>query len=402
MSVIPLITFKAGLCDIDTSVTPNKVKAKPEPGYIYLYEEDEITHFCWRRRSAPADQPEIDLFMVPGDGSFVPYRVNNNSVSPTNGRIFVLKFSSSSQRYLFYLQSQSQHEDKDPSFWSERDLRIGHVVNSLLQGDDVNMAEELLSLRHPGADNDDDETMEDVEGHGHDHEDTSNDRSGAGGTGSAGGAGPDATGGDIREEGEGSREGGADGGRAAASGDPNEAVQNLLRSLQGGSFSQQRQQSDQSTNEEDEVFTTLPDLLTPASTIPVIEAADVETVETLLSFLPPSLLRLPPPGVPFGPEADAGVVTLQQKKDVLTKVLRSPQFSQSLSSLTNALREGGLPSISEALHIPVESGGYVRRGGVPLGNGPAVRVFLEGVKKSVSEEADRDGGAGADDQMQTD
>lgn len=52
---------------------------------------------------------------------------------------------------------------------------------------------------------DDDETMEDVEGTNHD----SNHHSGGGG-----GAGPGATGGDVREEGEPSREGGADGGRA--------------------------------------------------------------------------------------------------------------------------------------------------------------------------------------------
>ena len=56
-----------------------------------------------------------------------------------------------------------------------------------------------------GPDQDDDETMEDVDGA---DEDPSHQRGGSGG------AGPDATGGDVREEGEQSREGGADGGRA--------------------------------------------------------------------------------------------------------------------------------------------------------------------------------------------
>jgi hypothetical protein len=54
-------------------------------------------------------------------------------------------------------------------------------------------------------DNGEDETMEDVEGHGDRNEHH---------RGSNGGAGPDATGGDYREEGEQSREGGSDGARA--------------------------------------------------------------------------------------------------------------------------------------------------------------------------------------------
>jgi 26S proteasome regulatory subunit N13 len=54
-------------------------------------------------------------------------------------------------------------------------------------------------------DDDDDVTMGDVEGQSHDagHH-----------RGGSGGAGPNATGGDVREEGQEAREGGADGGRA--------------------------------------------------------------------------------------------------------------------------------------------------------------------------------------------
>lgn len=66
----------------------------------------------------------------------------------------------------------------------------------LLQGEEVNVTHELAQVRNVDdrRDNDDDETMEDVPGHG--------------------GAGPGATGGDIREEGEEAREGGSDGARA--------------------------------------------------------------------------------------------------------------------------------------------------------------------------------------------
>jgi 26S proteasome regulatory subunit N13 len=151
--------------------------------------------------------------MLPSDGSFTPYEPTsaenpNPEKKPTNGRIYVLKFSSSSQRYLFYLQSGSQHPNKDPSWFSARDLKLGEIVNSILYGDQVNVEAEMASVAHADTrrdGDDDDDAMEDVEGT---NQDPSHHRGGSGG------AGPGATGGDIREEGEQSREGGADGGRA--------------------------------------------------------------------------------------------------------------------------------------------------------------------------------------------
>ena len=50
-----------------------------------------------------------------------------------------------------------------------------------------------------------------------------------------------------------------------------------------------------------------------------------------------------------------------------------------------ALRDGGLPTVSEALGIKVENGGFTARGSMPLGGGDAVEAFLEGVKKGVEE-----------------
>lgn len=108
----------------------------------------------------------------------------------------MLKFSSSSQRHLFWLQSKSQSPSGDPSYFSPRDLKIGEAVNDLLQGEEVDITELVSQIRAGHPPDDEDADMEDVEGQG------------------SGGAAPNTTGGDIRREGGGSREGGADGGRA--------------------------------------------------------------------------------------------------------------------------------------------------------------------------------------------
>ena len=141
-------------------------------------------------------------------------------------------------------------------------------------------------------------------------------------------------------------------------------------------------------------FTTLPDLLPPASTIPVIESADQAFVDNLLTHVPPTLLLLVQEvddlssADPNSETAKAAIeaLSLDQKKDILRKVLRSPQFSQSLSSLTMALRDGGLPSIGDALNIKLENGGFKRRGGMPIAGGEAVEAFLNGIRAAVEED----------------
>ena len=51
-----------------------------------------------------------------------------------------------------------------------------------------------------------------------------------------------------------------------------------------------------------------------------------------------------------------------------------------------AIRDGGLPTVSEALSIKVQNNGYVKSSSVPLGGGEAVEAFLEGIKKQAEEE----------------
>ncbi|KAF2708802.1 hypothetical protein K504DRAFT_407953 [Pleomassaria siparia CBS 279.74] len=390
MSVQPLITFKAGQCEFINGTPNPTIKPINKPGYVFLYQgDDDFVHFCWRPRDQPANEDAaVNLIMIPGDGSFLPYigsetgADSENLKSPTDGRIFVLKFSSSSQRYLFWLQSKSQHPKGDPSWFSERDLKIGQVVDVLLSGEEVDVQAELAGVQGNGGD--EDETMEDVEGT--DHSANRNRH------GSTGGAGAGATGGDIREEGSGSREGGADGGRAAASesSDASAIVQNFLNSLKTGNASHGQASNDP--------FTTLLDLLSPNTTIPVIDKAPESLIDALCANLPPILLLLAQEiedVEDIDPDSETAQMAIQaldqdQKKDVLKRVLRSPQMRQSLGSLTVALRDGGLPNVSSALKIDVANGGFMRGGGMPLGGGDAVKAFLEGVKKTVEEDEDGD------------
>ncbi|KAI1367362.1 proteasome complex subunit Rpn13 ubiquitin receptor-domain-containing protein [Xylaria arbuscula] len=319
--------------------------------------------------------------MVPSDGHFVPYESRDGQQPHTNGRIFALKFLSSSTRYIFWLQSKPQGSrgSQDPSYLSPRDRKIGEIVDALLQGEEVDVVSELRGIREDGRGDDDDTTMEDSHAN----------RSSNEPHGGSGGAGADATGGDVREEGEDAREGGADGARAAASGVPDAAtaVRNFLDSLKGGGHASANQG-------EGKLYPLLSDLLTPPTTVPMARTATEERIDTLLSFLPSAVLVLSQQSdhgdSTAEPTADAveaakAAMSLGQKKALIEKVLRSPQFHQSLTSLTMALRDGGLPTVADALSIKVENGGYMRGSQMPLGGGDAVEAFVEGVKKTVQD-----------------
>lgn len=201
MATAPLITFKAGRCTKEG----RKITADPTPGFLYLYSEDELVHLCWRPRAQLSTDPEVDLIIFPGSARFVPLvkEAGADDVrSPTNGRIFVLKFLDSGEKSYFWMQSRSQHSEGDADWFSQRDQQLGQVVDLLLSGEDVDVEREVAEIRQAsgggGADgqNGDGEDLMDL-----DRQET-------------GGAGQDATGGDPRDEGEASREGGADGGRA--------------------------------------------------------------------------------------------------------------------------------------------------------------------------------------------
>lgn len=88
---------------------------------------------------------------------------------------------------------------------------------------------------------------------------------------------------------------------------------------------------------------------------------------------------------PQAAQAAIEALSTEQKQGLVERVLRSPQLHQSLGSLTVALRDGGLPTIADALGIKVENDGLIKRGSVPLGGGEAVETFLKGFKSSAEQ-----------------
>ena len=128
----------------------------------------------------------------------------------------------------------------------------------------------------------------------------------------------------------------------------------------------------------------------------MVDTATSELADSLISFLPPAVVVLAS-GLPdfdgqFEPSTEAveaarASLTLDDKKALLKKVLRSPQFHQALGSLTMALRDGGLPGVADALGVRVENGGYLKDSGMPMGGGNAVKAFVDGVQRTVKEQS---------------
>ena len=174
----------------------------------------------------------------------------------------------------------------------------------------------------------------------------------------------------------------------------------------------QNRNSGGSRQPQEKLFTTLADLLVPASTIPLLDSADEELIDRLYECLPPQLVATVQASVDTSAlqnsnatseEKQAAQTSLTKvRKDMLRRVLRSPQFSQSLSSLTIALREGGLPIISETIGVPVRNGGYLRHGGVPMGGGEAVEAFMDGVRKDVEDKTSKGQNDAGGDRMDQD
>lgn len=98
---VGLHSFKAG--KLNRVEGTNRVKPESRKGLIYLEEVDELLHFYWKDRNTGA--VEDDLIIFPDEAEFVKVQE-----SPS-GRVFALKFSSSSQIMFYWMQEKDSAND---------------------------------------------------------------------------------------------------------------------------------------------------------------------------------------------------------------------------------------------------------------------------------------------------
>ncbi|XP_038051330.1 proteasomal ubiquitin receptor ADRM1-B-like isoform X2 [Patiria miniata] len=97
-----LVEFRAGKMQLKgKTVTPDKRK-----GQVYVHQSDDsLMHFCWKDRGTGV--VEDDLIIFPDECEF-------KSVSQcTTGRVFILKFKSSSRKFFFWMQEPKKDKDDE-------------------------------------------------------------------------------------------------------------------------------------------------------------------------------------------------------------------------------------------------------------------------------------------------
>ncbi|KAK9245227.1 proteasome complex subunit Rpn13 ubiquitin receptor-domain-containing protein [Lipomyces tetrasporus] len=148
---ITLITFKAGRVDFNP---PSKhLKPLPQKGKITLSrssdEEAPLLSFVWEPRGSSKDDPSVErdeLMIFPGEAEWLPV-----STCKT-GRVYVLKFNSSSQRSFFWLQDPPAGDKLNEI--SEGDLKIATRINTLLEdvfADEVDITEDANEPTAPNG-----------------------------------------------------------------------------------------------------------------------------------------------------------------------------------------------------------------------------------------------------------
>ncbi|KAG1058124.1 hypothetical protein G6F43_000068 [Rhizopus delemar] len=90
--------------------------------------EDQLLHLYWKERS-PQANIEDDIIIFPGEATF-------NKVSQcTTGRVYLLKFNNSNEKHFYWMQNKSDGKDQE----------YANSVNELIgdSEDDINMSAEL-------------------------------------------------------------------------------------------------------------------------------------------------------------------------------------------------------------------------------------------------------------------
>ncbi|CEJ03518.1 hypothetical protein RMCBS344292_17499 [Rhizopus microsporus] len=98
-----LVEFNAGKCIIEG----NLIKPDLRKGTIYMDQsDDQLLHFYWKERNSHAE-PEDDIIIFPSEAKFV--RVSQC----TTGRVYMLKFNSSREKHFYWMQDKSEEKDDE-------------------------------------------------------------------------------------------------------------------------------------------------------------------------------------------------------------------------------------------------------------------------------------------------
>jgi len=99
-----MVEFRAG--KMTTQAGSNLVSPDKRKGLIQIEQgEDQLMHFKWKDRGTGV--VEDDLIIFPDDIEFVRVK------QCTTGRVFVLKFKSSSRRMFFWMQEPKEDKDEE-------------------------------------------------------------------------------------------------------------------------------------------------------------------------------------------------------------------------------------------------------------------------------------------------
>ncbi|PIA13844.1 adhesion regulating molecule [Coemansia reversa NRRL 1564] len=339
-----LAEFKAGRLFRDGET--NWVRPDPRRGYCYIKKEDDgLLRFCWKDRQAGA-QVEEELIVFPGD-------VYLERVQQSSGRVYVLKFKSSSQRVFFWMQEPDADAD---------DELISRVNSVLGEGgeDDMDIYGAAEEEEEEEEDDDDESrlllhrhTSREAEALSRHNEQLALAQSSdlhVGSLPSAQVGGVPGTnlrrssqqlpGGDVEP---------ADSGSVAGMG---ASQLSHLRQL----MSNIQVPEGYDSHAADDTRINLADVLTPSNLRAVLE--DSRLRSSLFPTLPDNIPRT---------------------RQGIDNVIRSPQFQQSLDSLSYLLESGQLAPLVTQLGLDPEAG-------------TSVAAFLEAIEKQLeNERTDRDG-----------
>ncbi|ORY97952.1 proteasome complex subunit Rpn13 ubiquitin receptor-domain-containing protein [Syncephalastrum racemosum] len=97
-----LVEFNAGKCIYED----NMLRPDLRKGVIYMDQsDDQLMHFYWKERRAT--EPEEDLIIFPDEAELV------RIPECTTGRVYLLKFKSSERKLFFWMQNKNDEKDEE-------------------------------------------------------------------------------------------------------------------------------------------------------------------------------------------------------------------------------------------------------------------------------------------------